>query len=81
MWSNCILCIPFILSASSKRMLAAYMQRMRNNNLASVVQKLDITIHRISDLIYTAVLVILLVVFELYVALFLFYYFNKIKMA
>ena len=31
--SNCVLCIPFILSGKSKRMLTTYMRRMGNNNL------------------------------------------------
>ena len=33
-WSNCVLCIPFILSGSpNKQLLATYMRRKRNNNL------------------------------------------------
>ena len=33
-WSNCVLCIPFILSGSpNKQLLATYMRRKRYNNL------------------------------------------------
>ena len=33
LWSNYVLCIPFILSGSSTGMLATYMWRISNNNL------------------------------------------------